>query len=406
VTLLPHIALLLLVGQTEPSSRAATSAEELRALFAEAVRLQQARDFGAAEEAYGRFLNEQPRNVEALSNLGAVLAAQGRYAEAIGRYREALGVDARRTAVRFNLAVALQKSGNPAEAALELERVVAEHPGQRNAVVLLAQCRVQLGEHGKAAALLAPLHEQTPDDPAVSYLLGLALVQDNQAARGQLVLDRILRDGESARTRLLMGAMKLGAGEYAPALADLRRAAALDPALPMVHLFLGRALMNTGDGDGAAEEFRRALVADPNDFDANLSLGVLLEQQSALDEAMARFEKAASLRPADAAALYQLGALRLQRGDTDAAREILERVVAAAPDFPEAHVSLATAYYRLKRRPDGDRHRAIAQELERKLQEKQPGARAGGSAYRGERRLPAPEKKERPAPSDKPPSPP
>jgi hypothetical protein len=55
-----------------------------------------------------------------------------------------------------------------------------------------------------------------------------------------------------------------------------------------------------------------------------------------------------------------------------------------APDFAEAHVSLATAYYRLKRKEDGDRHRALYQELNAKQQAAQPGVLAPGEAYRGE----------------------
>jgi predicted Zn-dependent protease len=384
--------------QAEPASsaRVPSSADQLRALFAEAVSLHQARDLAAAADAYARFLKEQPRNVEALSNLGAVLAAQGRYEEAIARYGEALALDADRTAVRFNLAVALQKAGRPADAAVELERVVAERPDQRSAIVLLAECRALLGEYGKAAALLTPLHERAPDDRAVMYLLGLSLVQDKQADRGKVLLDRILRDGESAETHLLLGAVKLGAGEYAAARDDLRRGAELNPGLPLVHVLLGRALMNVGDTQGAAAAFRRELAVNSNDFDANLLLGVLAKQENALDEAMARFEKAAALRPGDPAASYQLGALRLHVGDVERGREALERVVAAAPDFLEAHVSLALAYYRLKRKDDGDRHRAIIQELQRRQQEEQPGARTGGEAYRGEVRVPAPDAKEPP----------
>jgi tetratricopeptide (TPR) repeat protein len=302
-------------------------------------------------------------------------------------------VDAHRTAVRQNLAVALQKAGRTTEAAAELERVVAESPQNRNAVVLLAECRVRLGEYRQAAALLTPLNDSNPDDRAVSYLLGIALLEDKQTERGKLVLDRILRDGDSAETRLLTGAAKLSVGEYAAAREDLRRCVEMNPALPMVHGLLGRTLMSLGDPNGAAEEFRRALQADPNDFDANLFLGVLLKQDNALEEAMARFEKAASLRPDEPAAAYQVGALRLRFGQTEGARETLEQVVAAAPDFVEAHVSLALVYYRLKRKADGDREQDIVHELERQAQERQPGARAGGEAYRGEPRLPAPVKK-------------
>ncbi len=362
----------------------ATDAKALQALFAEAVQKQRAGDLPAAAEAYGRFLERQPRSVEALSNLGALLAAQGSYEEAILRYREALAVDAGRSAVRFNLAVVMYKAGRPVEAAAELERVVRERPGDRSAIVLLADCRARLAEYGNAVELLTPLHDKAPEDRAVTYLLGLALVQDKQVQKGQQLLDHILREGASAETFLLLGVVKLQAGEYVAARDDLRKAVELNPKLPLANLHLGRAFMNTGDVGAAAAAFQSELDVNPNDFDANLLLGVLLKQDQKLDEAMARFKKAASVRPGDAAANYQIGALDLSLGNAEAARQRLEQVVKDAPDFAEAHVSLATAYYRLKRKEDGDRHRALYQELNAKQQEAQPSASGGGAAYRGE----------------------
>ena len=42
---------------------------------------------------------------------------------------------------------------------------------------------------------------------------------------------------------------------------------------------------------------------------------------------------------------------------------MLEPLVAEHPSFSEAHVSLATVYYRLGRSEDGDREQAIVQQL-------------------------------------------
>ena len=50
-----------------------------------------------------------------------------------------------------------------------------------------------------------------------------------------------------------------------------------------------------------------------------------------------------------------------------------------SPEFMEAHVTLATAYYRLKRKADGDREQAIVQKLVSEGQAKEPGVQASGS---------------------------
>jgi hypothetical protein len=45
--------------------------------------------------------------------------------------------------------------------------------------------------------------------------------------------------------------------------------------------------------------------------------------------------------------------------------------VKEAPAYTEAHVALATVYYRLKRKEEGDRERAIVQKLNAETQAKQ-----------------------------------
>jgi lipopolysaccharide biosynthesis regulator YciM len=73
--------------------------------------------------------------------------------------------------------------------------------------------------------------------------------------------------------------------------------------------------------------------------------------------------RALQVRPGDLRALYQVGAVDLAAGKLEKACTTLEEVVAQAPQFLEAHVSLAQAYYRLKRKADGDRLRLIVNKL-------------------------------------------
>ena len=53
---------------------------------------------------------------------------------------------------------------------------------------------------------------------------------------------------------------------------------------------------------------------------------------------------------------------------------MLESVVKDYPEFVEARVLLASVYYRLNRKEDGNRERAIIQKLNAEQQAKQPGA--------------------------------
>jgi tetratricopeptide (TPR) repeat protein len=223
--------------------------------------------------------------------------------------------------------------------------------------------------------LLSPLEKESPNDKALIYLLGTALIRDNQPARGQVLVDRILREGESAEARLMLGTTKMNVQDFAGALEDLKKAAELNPQLPDVYSYYGVALMTTGDMAEAAEAFRKELKSNPNDFVANLQLGAVLKQDQRYDEARNFFDRALLVRPGDPAVRYQLATLELIAGNIDQACSKLEQLTKETPQFVEAHVSLATVYYRLKRKADGDRERATVLKLNAEKQAGEPGAK-------------------------------
>jgi tetratricopeptide (TPR) repeat protein len=344
--------------------------------FARAVKLQQSGDLEAAIRAYREFLEVHPQSVEALSNLGAVYARLGRYAEAVEEYKRALELDTHNIPIRFNLALAYYKSAELPEAASQLNTVVTAQPENKNATLLLADCYLQMAENKKVIDLLSPLQATYGSDRAFIYLLGTALIRERKP-EGQVLVDKILRHGESAEAHLMLGTTELMANDDARALEEFTRAIELNPTLPSLHAFYGRALLDTGNRPRAMEAFRRELELNPNDFDSNLYLGVILKQDEKFDEALRYLRRALEIRPQALDARYQIGSLYVSIGNFAEAQRILEELVKEAPEFVEAHVSLATIYYRLKRKSDGDHERAIIQKLTAQAQANVTNATAG-----------------------------
>jgi tetratricopeptide (TPR) repeat protein len=342
--------------------------------YARAVALQQAGDREGAAAAYRELLKTQPSHIAARSNLGVVLAQLGRYEEAIEAYRAALTVDPAQHRIRLNLGIALYKATRYADAVPELAAVRTAQPDNLQARYLEADCYLRMGAPKKVIELLAPIESAHQDDLALAYMLGLAYLQEKEMAKGGLLVDRILKRGDSAEAHLMMGMAKRGSGDLAGALDELGKAVALNPELPSVHSLYGRALLETGNRDRARAEFEAEIARNPLDFDAQLYLGVLLKEEQAFDQAMVHFERALGVRPGDPAVRYQIVTIHVSRGETERALPVLEAIVKEAPDFLEAHVTLATVYYRLKRREDGDRERAIVDRLNKEIQAKQPGA--------------------------------
>src|SRR5712692_5371328 len=97
--------------------------------FTHALELHRAGDLEGAAREYKAVLAADPNRVDARSNLGAVLANLGRYAEAIEQYRQALpdAPPAAAVHLRVNLALAYYKSFQIVEARDELSKLYAEH---------------------------------------------------------------------------------------------------------------------------------------------------------------------------------------------------------------------------------------------------------------------------------------
>lgn len=281
--------------------------------FERGVQFYQAGSFDQAIAEYRNCLAAQPARVDIRSNLGAVLAKIGRYQEAIAEYQQALesaGPDVA-PRLRFNLALAYYKSFAIPEAASLFSDLHRQQPGDLNLALLLADCRLRLGEFRAAVEVLTPLEAAAAGEPALDYVLGMALIRDGRVAEGQKRVDRILGRGNSAEGHFLLGSALFSSGNYPGAVAEFSQAAALSPKLPSLQSYLGQSLLFTGDADGAAAAFRQELDSNPNDFDAN----------------------------------FQLASILARRGDAEGSRKLLERAVQVRPGSAEAKAALAQGFH-------------------------------------------------------------
>jgi tetratricopeptide (TPR) repeat protein len=353
----------------------AQASQSPQELLKKAIASHQAGNLDDAIRGYRAFLDMYPDVVQVRSNLGAALAAQGEYQEAIIEYKRALSL-APNPQISLNLARAYYKAAQFPAAIEQLESVRNSLPGDLQAVQLLADCYLRTAQNKKVIEILKPLHRGDPDNLAIAYMLGTALVRDGQAGEGQLVIDQILKHGDSAEARLLMGTTKFGVNDFSGALVDLKRAVELNPTLPDAHAYYGLALLGTGDQQSARKAFQQELEINPNNFEANLRLGFLLRMDQDYTAAMPYLTRALDVRPGDFGVRFQIASLEMAIGQVEKAEADLESILREAPNFIEAHVTLATVYYRQKRKADGDRQRALAENLRAAEQAAEPAQKA------------------------------
>lgn len=370
-------AAMLAVAMLVAASDARAQADVERA-FARATQLHESGDIEGAIRGYQAILTSHPNRPDVRSNLGAAFSRLGRYEEAIQQYKKALALDSRNQAIRFNLGLAYYKAALFAEAAAEFTQFIAvvpqNVPERSNAVLLLADCNVRLGEYKKVIEALSPIADKDSSNRSVAFLLGSALIGENQLSKGQQIIDRVFKDDDSPEAHMLLGSILLLADDGHGAIRHFERAIALNPKLPALRGWYGRALMRMGDSEKAKTAFRGELADNPNDFNANLFLGMLMRQDKLFNEAFEYESRAVRLRPRDQYARFQLAAVYSALAKTEEARTLLEGVVKEFPDFVEARALLSNVYYRLNRKEDGDREKAVVAKLNAEQQAKEPGA--------------------------------
>ncbi len=341
-------------------------------LYKEAGEAYDRGDLERAISLYEKLIELRPESVEARTNLGVALAHVGRYSDAIAQYGEALKYDRQNPLVRLNLALAWYKQADFVKAADELWELRRDHPEGQQSLYLLADCYLRLGKNREAVILLQPAYNANPDDRAIDYALGTALIREGRLDEGEMIIDRILKSGDSADVTLLMGAAQLAGGDAKKASSTIRIALDKAPNLPGGWSLYGQALQAGGDNENAKSAFQRALQADPNDFDANLRLGALLRHDANSTDAGLCLERALRLRPASIPARYQVGSLNAALGKLELARKDLEQVERDSPDFQEVHVQLAALYARMGLASESQREREIVLKLNEKARAKGP----------------------------------
>jgi tetratricopeptide (TPR) repeat protein len=355
----------------------APSPEELLRHSAE---LQQAGDLEGAVKGYREFLGLQPNEAPVHSNLGVLLSHLGRYDEAVVEYQKALDLDPQNASIVRNLGLAYYKSGRIPDAANAFSKAKTLAPDNFQTMLLLADCDLRMGDNRAVIVLLTPLEQQNADNAAIAYMLGIAMIRDGQVQEGQKRVDLILRNGDSAEARFLLGSQMFASGDFPAAVKQFAGAIELNPALPDLEAFYGRALLNTGDPDAAAEAFRKELASDPNHFEANLHLSQILGERKQWSDADPLARRAVLVRPDSLEAQLEVADIDVAEEKLKEAKLALEAAEKTWPRSATVHARLAQVDEKLHLTQDAKREENLARTLQPRKNAAGPGPKTGDSA--------------------------
>jgi len=286
-----------------------------------------------AERAYRALLTERPKDASLLAGLGQVALRQRRDGEAAALLEQADALRPGDPRIRIHLSEARVRLGRLPEALRALEEI---HPRARSraSVVALGWCYLRANRAREAAALLAPLVEQSPRWVELRLLLGTSYLVSGNATAAVAELEQA--DQQSTSTsdplvRMRLAAAYTRAGRPQDALHALGSLGPAVQALPDFQLERGRALLRIGRLDeayAAATAAQRTIPQAPQPY---LVLAQIESQRGNRGRATESLTKALQLDPSYAPALVALGRLRAADGNLDGALEAFDVAVRVDP---------------------------------------------------------------------------
>ncbi len=220
-------------------------------------------------------LEVEPRkNVQALNELGIVLAKGGRLREAAALFRQALARSPCYLKARNNLALAWAELGYLDKALEEADALLRCRPADAEGLRLKSRLLAEAGRLDEAADTCIRALGADPGNPDLLAELGRIRLRQGHGEQAVAILEEALQKGPAERAAVLrdLGAALLLAGRNARAERVLRKALAASPADP--DLLVNLALSVAGQGRcGEAEGYLlRALALAPGHPTARANL--------------------------------------------------------------------------------------------------------------------------------------
>jgi tetratricopeptide (TPR) repeat protein len=315
-----------------------------------------------------------PKNADALGNLGVILFFQGEYGDAIPDLRAALKLQPSLWKIQALLGMAEKRTGDRSAAAADLEKAfphLTEPKIHAQAGMELVDLYSASGDLPKAVPIIAALRDADPANVELIYTAYRVYSDLLDESR----LSLIVAGPNSARVHQMMAHELARQGQTGEAIANYREALKIDPNASGLHFELAEMLNSSGaqgSREEAEKEYQAALVVNPQDEKAECRLGDLAALRGDEKAAAERYQRALQLQPDDAEGLLGLSKMLMTMNEPEKAAPLLEHAVKLDPTNAVAHFRLSTLYRKMGRAGDADRELAEYQKykaMKEKLRE-------------------------------------
>jgi tetratricopeptide (TPR) repeat protein len=298
-----------------------------------------------------------PENFETQGNLGVLLYFQGRAADAIPHLRAAVERQPGMSKIQGLLGLAEVRMLDPVQGRKDLEAafpLIAEQKFKVEVGLELVGAYTQTGDLEEASRVVGQLRKVAPDNPEVLY----AAYRTHCDLSGESMLALSLAAPDSAQMHQLLAHEETRQGNTEGAVAQFRKAIAIDSHLPGVHFELAELLHDSQEAavkKEAEQEYRAALAENSQDEKSIFRLAELDSQKGNTQQSYEEYAKAVQLQPADADAKLGLAKTLIEMNQIEKAQKLLEETVQLEPTNAIAHYRLGSLYRKMGRVEDSKR---------------------------------------------------
>jgi tetratricopeptide (TPR) repeat protein len=323
------------VAQTNPPPSAApTAASQVRsdgATFGHVNTLLQQGKYDDAIAELQDIAAKQPATVGLSHETGLAYYKKGDYLKAADYFKKATGEDARDSESVQLLGLSYYLAGHPADAIPYLEKVQGWYPQANvDAAYILGLCYIQAKEYAQARKAFAHMFDVGADS-AASYLF-------------------------TARMLLRQEFVPV-AEEYA------KKAAELDPKLPLVHFLLGELYLFKSQIPDAISEFQKELAINPGYPAAYYKLADAYSRVQKFDDAERLLQRSIWLDATSTGPYILMGKVLQKKGESELAVRALQRALTMDPNNAMTHQLLGQAYRDMGRNDEAEAELQAASRL-------------------------------------------
>ncbi|MGA8529515.1 MAG: tetratricopeptide repeat protein [Acidobacteriaceae bacterium] len=254
---------------------------------------------GHLKEAIAPFeaaLREQPGSLQARTLLGMTYYGTAQYAEAIPYLRAAVEKSPDNEELHGVLAQSCLYA-KQYQCTLEAYRqILTLNPNSAQAHMLAGEAWDGMHEPERATAEFEAAEKVAPNEPNVHFGLGYLYWKQHRYADAEREFELELKNEPDYEQALAyLGDAEMRLEKTAAAEATLEKAVQVPAAIRLAWLDLGIVLAGEGKNEAAVADMRRAIAMDPGEVDAHWRLARLYQAMGQKEEARSEFAKAASL---------------------------------------------------------------------------------------------------------------